>query len=284
MRHAALVRLHAVVAAGIGLGLVVVSRIFGMIWYYLMLWIWGVAVLMALATAWTAVALVARWAGQRRRRDVQRAAVAISLAVAVVFSARLALQAPGFRHSDPEVTDVLAAVLPDAVDALERGEGAADGKDGRYLVSWNDAAHIGSQGYGLLNELERRGFDVGVSEGLRVTATAHRTRAPADATARVVLATGIWVDRWAGLPGATELASVDPRSGAARQRVAALRAGVIAELEQLDLDDLVPLVDDNLFGAAIDVRVPAPTQRVMGEMLTLGVPTAIFVAPPEIEP
>jgi len=56
---------------------------------------------------------------------------------------------------------------------------------------------------------------------------------------------------------------------------------VIATLRQLGLDDLVHEVDDNLFGAAIDERVPVATQRQMGRMLELGGPLAIFVLPPD---
>jgi hypothetical protein len=38
-------------------------------------------------------------------------------------------------------------------------------------------------------------------------------------------------------------------------------------------------VDDNLFGAAIDERVPAETQRQMGRMLDIGAPLSVFVVP-----
>ena len=60
-----------------------------------------------------------------------------------------------------------------------------------------------------------------------------------------------------------------------------LHASVIATLEELGLTDLVPKVDDNLFGAAIDRRVPEATQQAMGRMLEIGGPLAIFVTPPD---
>ena len=48
---------------------------------------------------------------------------------------------------------------------------------------------------------------------------------------------------------------------------------------ELGLDDLVPELDDNLFGAAIDERVPDATQEQMGRMLEIGGPMAVFVVP-----
>ena len=54
---------------------------------------------------------------------------------------------------------------------------------------------------------------------------------------------------------------------------------MIAELDAAGLDDIVPLVDRNLFGASIDERVPVETQRAMARMLDLGQPAAVFIAP-----
>ena len=55
-------------------------------------------------------------------------------------------------------------------------------------------------------------------------------------------------------------------------------------LHTAGLDDIVPHVDDNLFGAAIDDRLTSPANQPIQErlqtMLDLGLPTAIFVAPP----
>jgi hypothetical protein len=58
--HRPLLRLHAVVAAGIVLGALSISRIFGNLWWYLMLWAWGVTLLAVLAAGWTAWAALGR--------------------------------------------------------------------------------------------------------------------------------------------------------------------------------------------------------------------------------
>ena len=49
---------------------------------------------------------------------------------------------------------------------------------------------------------------------------------------------------------------------------------------ELGLTELVVQVDDNLFGAAIDRRVPEATQQQMGRMLEIGGPLSIFELPP----
>lgn len=279
-RHRALVALHTVVGAGLVLMVVAISRIFGVVWYYLILWGWGIGLLAALATSWTVVSVVAeRWRSASGVTAARWAPVALAV-VGLMTSARFAVAAADSRHSDAPVAAELALVVDDTSAALTAGAGSSTGHDGRYLITWDDAFHIGSQGFGLLSELERRGFDVGVEDGRRVPATAHRVLDPALATARVHLATGAHVARWRAVPGAVEVATADPRSAAGRAEQARLRDEVIATLQRLELDELVPAVDDNLFGAAIDERVPDATRQQMGRMLEIGAPLSVFVIPP----
>ena len=42
LRHRPLIHLHAVVAASIVLAVIAMSRIFGIVWYYLTFWLWGI--------------------------------------------------------------------------------------------------------------------------------------------------------------------------------------------------------------------------------------------------
>lgn len=280
-RRQVLVALHVVVGTGLVLMVVAISRIFGVVWYYLILWGWGIGLLALLATGWTLVdALADRW-GEDRRRSAAGAAPVALVVVGLLIVGRFSVAAWDSPHADGTVAAELASVVDDAASGLDAGEGAATGHDGRYLITWSDAFHIGAQGYGLLSELERRGFDVGVEPGRRVPATPHRVLEPSDVSARVHLATGVHVERWRLVPGAVEIASVDPRSPADRRTQDQLRSDVIATLHDLGLDDLVPKVDDNLFGVAIDKRVPVATQQQMGRMLEIGAPLSIFVVPPD---
>jgi hypothetical protein len=203
----------------------------------------------------------------------------------IAIAARFSIDAWNSPHADASVAAELALVVDDVADRLDAGDGAATGRGGTYLVTWDDAFHIGSQGFGLVNELERRGFDVGVEDSKRVPATPHRVLDPAAVTARLQLVTGTHIARWRGVTGAVEIAFVDPRSAAAQREQRQLRAEVLDTLRQLGLRDLVVKVDDNLFGAAIDERVPEATQLKMGRMLELGAPMAIFVlAPGTVDP
>lgn len=280
---AALRRLHVVVGASGVLMIVAISRVFGRVWYYLTLWGWAVGLLGLLAILWTVAEAAGardreRWPSVARRLPIVPLPVALTV-VGLLVIGRFAASAWTSQHADAPVAAQLASVVDQVAVGLEANEGAATGRDGRYLVSWSDVVHIGSQGYGLLNELERRSFEVGVAHGARVPATAHRVLDPARATARVHLATGINVERWREVPGAVELVSTDPRSASERVEQDRLRREVIDTLWRLGLGDLVRSVDDNLFGAAIDVRVPDATQRQMGRMLEIGAPLAVFVAP-----
>ena len=46
----------------------------------------------------------------------------------------------------------------------------------------------------------------------------------------------------------------------------------------------MPLVDTNLFGASLDPRLSAADQADLTELLDLGQPMAVFIAPVDAEP
>jgi hypothetical protein len=260
------------------LGLVSISRIFGLTWYYLMLWMWTVGGLMAAAVLWT----VHRWWRQdprRPRMDLQ-AVTGVLAAVAVLVTVRTAFDAVDATHTDGQLSVVLHELVGPTVEALESGEGAATGRDGRYLVAWSDSLHIGSQAYGLMSELERAGFDAGLLPLFHVPATDHRSFGPEDATARVELVTGRFLDEWRARDDAVEVAHADARTDADVARFEELRQEIVAELEAEGLDELVDAVEGNLFGVGVDPRVPDVTRRKVDEMLHIGLPTSVFVAPP----
>jgi hypothetical protein len=276
----ALVRLHLVVAVSLVLGLISMSRIYGKEWYYLMLWAWGVAALLLLAVGWTISAMASAWASRQRRR-LSAGAVNVALTgVLVVGAGALTIDAVDTDPPEPHLSSTLGAVLPDTIAALERGDGAAVGRDGRYMVIFSDAMYFGSQSYGLVSELERAGFDVGMSDVLHVPVTDHRVIRPEEAAAAVVFATGQNIAQWRRVPGAVEVAYVEP-GAAARAEFSELRTAVIDALRSDGLEDLVPLVDGNLFAVSIDERISGLTSRSTARMLELGEPAAVLIAPPD---
>jgi hypothetical protein len=277
----ALFRLHLVVAAGLVLGMVSISRILGKEWYYLMLWAWGVTALLVLSVGWTAAVVIGRLRQRRRRVAVWAlggVVAATVLAVIVSVAAAVTLDPP-----ESHLSSTLGRVVPPTVAALERGEGAATGGDGRYQVAWDDAYYFGSQGYGLVSELERAGLDAGLSETYHVPITDHRVIETSDATASVHLVTGRYVGLWRAVPGAVEVAYVEPRDAAERAEFSQLRSALIDDLRSDGLENLVPLVDDNLFGLSIDERISDRAERWSARMLRLGEPTAVFITQPGVD-
>jgi hypothetical protein len=281
IRHRALLRLHLVVGVALVLGALTMSRIFGFVWYYLMLWAWGITALILLTVGWTAAALLAtRLDDRTRRRGATAGAVALA-GVTLVSTALLLPEANDVEAPAPRLSATVGRLVAPTVEALASGAGPAAGRDGRYLVTWSDALSIGSQGLGLVNELERRGFDVGVPGNYRAPATRYRVIDRSEATAIVHLATGVNIERPRAEAGFREIAYVDPRSRKERAEHARIRSRVIDELRRAGRSDLVPLVDENVFAAAIDTRVPRHARELVSRLLDLGLPAAVFVGPPD---
>lgn len=274
LRHRRLLLLHAVVGAGLVLGALSISRIFGALWWYLMLWAWGVALLLALAVAWTVAAAV-----RERRGSLPSAITPALVALTAVVSLVFAVNALDAEPPAPRLSAGLGQLLPGTVRALDEGVAGAKGRDGVYVVSWSDAVHIGSQAYGLVSELERRGYRAGMTKGLRVPLTRYRVIAPGDATVEVHFSSGRNIDEFRSKPGAVEVASADPRTPAERREFDRLLDRTERELRAEGLDDVADLLDGNLFAASIDPRVPTTTRRHVARLVELGEPMAVFLAP-----
>jgi hypothetical protein len=279
MRHVLLTQLNIVLGWSVVLAAVSMSRIFGKVWYYLTLWAWMSGLLMVVSIVWTLSAVVQQRSGDARARP--RVAIALALVVIGVGQyVALCFDAAGATVPEQHLSDTLREVVGPTAVALRRGAGDADGISGTYLVTWNDARYFGSQGYGLVSELERAGFHVGVPETWRVPVTPHRVIDPATATAEVRLATGFYIDQVAAIPGAVSVIEFDPRDATALAEYGALEASVTAELTAAGAADLIPLLETNLFGVQLDSRVSADVQAEINRMLVLGTPTAVFILPP----
>ena len=184
---AALRALHVVVGAGLLLGTASMVRIFGRPWYYLTLWAWGVTTLLAVAVAWSALTLVRPRLAAAHRTFGPGLAARIGVgagALALVVSIASAIRFADAAHPEERLSAAVGSLAAPTYDAVVDGVGAATGSDGHYLVRWSDAADIGSPGFGLLDELERRGLDVAADTFFRVPATAHRTEPRAWSHAR----------------------------------------------------------------------------------------------------
>jgi hypothetical protein len=279
-----LLQLHAVVGAVLVLGLVSISRIFDILWYYLVLWLWATMALAVLAAVWT---FVRAW-GQREQRPERRDQLTrwatVGLAVVLVgVTASFTWDAASTERPAASESDTLARVTPEVVARLRSGDLPGGGEDGRYLVRWGqDALAIGSQGFGFLLELERQGFDVGVIDWLATGAVSHRVRDLDDATATVNYVIGEQhIETWRETPGAVEVVYYEPRDDAEQERYDEIHDEIVATLEAEGLDHLVTKLDENLLATGIEPDTPPDVSSKIGELMDLGLPTAVFVAPPE---
>ena len=268
------IRLHIVVAVATAVAYASTARIFGKVWYYLTLWSWSIALVAVAATVWTFVA----WWDERERRPLPVGRVA----VVVMALAGAAFVVDAARVDPPEyrLSRVVNEIIDPTVDALRAGVGAADGSDGPYAVIWQDAYFAGSQGYALLSELERRGFDARAYETFRVPVTPHRITDGRQAVAEVVLATGVYVDEWRLRPDAVEVAFHEPRTESELAEFDQLRVAAIRQLRDAGLLDVVELVDTNLLSASLDPRLPPGVEPMLVRMLVLGQQTAVFIVSP----
>jgi hypothetical protein len=297
-------RLHLVIAAALALGFFSISRILGFLWYYLVLWSWGTMTLAVVAIVWTAALFVRDQTTPAPTAEGDEAgddtAMATTTTTTSGIQRRLGLLATGALAAvlvaatasftyDAAHTEFPAAresrslrhIAPTVVAALASGDLPGGGKDGRYLVVWDeDALAIGSQGYGFLDELERQGFDVGVRSQHATGSVPHRVLDPADATATVNYVIGqANIDRWRSDPQAVEVTFFEPRTPAQLERFDELHAEAVAGLRDAGLNDLVTLLDNKLFLVGLDERTPPAVADEVGQMMDLGLPTAVFVAP-----
>ncbi len=283
VRDRRLVALHGLLAACVVLGGFSMIRIFGKVWYYLTLWAWSITALVVAAVIWTAVAVIARRLDDRRDR-LDRVVSGLLVVIGAVMWSTLVVQAATVVVPEAHLSRPLGAVVGPTVDALEQ---SAPGRDGTYAVVWNDAASFGSQGFGLVNELERRGFDVGAPTLWRVPITPQRVVDIEDADVVVQFATGAYVDEWRSEPRAVEVATYEPRSTAQLAEFEQLRTSLLDGLADLPIDAdrydaLAEAVDFNLFSVQTDPAVPIELQRIVDRMLKLGQETAVFLVPPDV--
>ncbi|QYG93016.1 hypothetical protein HC251_11620 [Iamia sp. SCSIO 61187] len=279
----ALRRLHGVLATGIVLALVSSSRVSGELWYYLYLWCIGLAALCLVAIGWTlAQAIDDRLAAGSSRARWRRAATVTPAAVAVALALLLTAAAPGAEPSRPDLSDDLGDLADQTARALHSGAAAGGGDDGRYLVIWDDPVAIGSQGIGMVNELERAGFEVGVDQGQRVGGTRHRVMAPDEATAVVVVAVGPAIATWEqrGLDPGARVAEVDSRSPAQREDAEALATRIDEGLRAEGFDQLADEWRRSVFTAALTPGLSPDLSEDLLAYVDLRSPVAVFVVEP----
>lgn len=273
-RHRALTRLNAVILVALAAALYWAARLDSVRLLYLVQWFWSITALVVLSVGWTAWRLLAPAVAARldeRSPTAVRAALAVLAAVAALNAVVFAAQATQTEPSEPRYSDTLAHLAGPTADGLD--------PEARYLLQWVDPNDLGGSGFGLLLELESRGFDLGVPWPWSAAAEPHRVRAPEDADRIITVVTGdenIRVAR--DLPQVTELAWYDHRSGEDQIHYLDLEQRARRELATAGRNDLADAIDRTIWIALIDPGVPDTAFDTLTEMLELGQASAVFVS------
>lgn len=280
--HAPLRQMHVVITIVLILSLFSMSRIFGLRWFYLTLWAWTTTLLVLVAIAWTAISW---WRTNRPSAASivsQRNLSAVASATALACTISMIVLAPSTDHPEEYLGDTLGELVGPTVAALEAGVGEATGRNGTYVVAWDDAYFFGSQAFGLIGELERAGLDARTYDFWAVPITPSRTIAGDSITAEVIFATGGFVEEWRADDRVVEVAFVEPRSAEGLAEFEVLRTELISLLQADGLDDLVPLIETNLFGLRVDGRISTDARAITDRMINGGQQTAVFIGPPGV--
>jgi hypothetical protein len=277
----ALVRLDLVIGIALVLAFISASRIFGFLWFYLVLWSWSITVLMLVAIGWSIALLVGNASSKQSRSTWAAVGLGVVVVVMVVALASFTVESAQAEAPDAGLSEMLRILVPPAAHQLDARDVPGGGPDGKYLVTWTDPISIGAAGFGLLDALDRRGFDVGVGPEFASSMTRGRSFFRNEATGEIHLAIGPKaIAEWRAKPAAVELSHERP-SAADRAKYQRLRAKAIRQLRAAGLPAIIPVIDDSLFMASIQTTIPDDARKTIEQMLEIRQPAAIFVEPTE---
>ena len=260
-----LTRLNALLVALVAVGIVAVSRIFGALYLYTFRWITVLVALAAFTLGWGLARLLPPLDDDVRRRLPALAAVCL-LVLAAVTSVRLVGQEIPYDQS----WRAEQAIAPQVADELD--------PDQTYLVTWDDPAYLGGIGFGLILDLERRGFDVGAEPQRDAAVEPQRVLCPGDFDATVLVATGDQtIARYQARDDLTQIAYADPRQDpdswqAAFDELLALR-------QQTNPDETPESLERALNFILLAPGQPDEVVDLASEVVLGGVPSAVFLDP-----
>jgi hypothetical protein len=232
-----------------------------------------------LSIVWSIGLLVDRAAPAPARPGFVRAIGAAGLVVAILATAGELFDAPGVAVQGPGLSQMLAGVVPSTVASLRQSSFPGAGRGARYLVTWTNPLTFDIPVLGLLDELDRAGFDAGMLPAYRGQVTRAHVIDQKTATAVIHLSVGADVDVWDAKHDAERIAYADLRGRNGRAEYERLRAEVVQELQRAGLSDLVPNVDQSPMITSFDTRVPRAIRDRLSRMTDLGLPVAVFLAP-----
>jgi hypothetical protein len=302
--------LYGVVGAVTVVGLVAITRVFGEFYDYIIRWVWPL-------NAISVAAALFAWARSTTRSEGHDPLPSYSMlnAVGAADLGRLWRRPPPKHVAEPAIVEIrhndrykkVAAGLMSATMAvvLLASFGAVGAKprndsdsrlvaglseqlviklpsDSRYLLRWHDPAALGGGAYGLVLELERQGYKIGVDQWGRAAAQPHRVFPEESVGSVLWYITGdVSIQSFGTRPGATLLATFDPRSPEEQQRSSAARAELERRFTDMARPDLIERLDEQYGTTQIRFfeDLPQDLLDLVEEYNDLRVPGAVFQVP-----
>ena len=262
-------RLNVILTIALLAGVVAVSRVFGEVYLYVFRWVVVLVALMVFALGWGFVSLLPRPLPKVvTGRGATGVGMAMLLVLALVTSARVASQEIPYESSW-RMEENLAPTVAGGLDPARR-----------YLVEWDDRVYLGGLAFGLILDLERRGFDVGGPPSAVAGIGRHRVRCgDGDFDAVLTVVTGpLAIEAWSRRADTQQLAETGPadpdfdeEATLAELRAALAAAGRDWEPAQIERAMTMLVLTDDL-GPEVN--------RLASDLVSAGVPTAVFLQDP----
>lgn len=282
-RMRAVLILDGLVLWCLALAVYALGGIYGDLYWYLMMWMWTICAAIVASIVWVGIEAVRRssLAADPRRRVRTVAAGVLTVGLAVLFVSTT-VDAARAEIPDQGLSNQMAAVIPPTVAAIRAGEVPGDTGHGRYLVEWNDPVRIGDAGYTLLDQLEGHGIPAGLRPHFLGIIPGWQIVAPGTERGVVHLSVGeADIDAWRNVPGSVEVVYHDGRSARDRAEFDRLRDEATESIVAAGGD---PSVVDFPGKASLDTSLPLAATQALSRMSEIGVPIAVFLAPPGTTP
>ncbi|MEO6988115.1 MAG: hypothetical protein ABI239_05640 [Aquihabitans sp.] len=277
-RHHLLALLNILLAGQLITALYWAMRLDSKRYLYLVEWFWMLTVLLVISVVWSGFVVARHRSPAKADGWMAPAAVLAGVAVLAV-SLSFSYDAAQIDPPDTRYSNTVRALSGPTRTELD--------PDLRYLVSWVDPDALGGNGFGMLLELDRHGFDVGAIAPFSAAVEPHRVRYLEEVDAVVTVVSGD--DNIAELqamaktdPTIEELAYDDHRSTSQASRYHELEAEVLASLRATGRDDLALSLSASIWTALIDPDVSEPDYARLSEMLSIGQATAVFRSPGQL--
>jgi hypothetical protein len=250
------------------LGSISILRIFGPYYEYTIRWFWLLTAITLAFGLFTAVSAIEPAVGLKNRSFASPSTlvgfIVLVLSCITVIQVVDRVKLPGRTDSK-----ILAGLVGDVSRVMD--------KDKTYQIRFYDPYTLNATGFGLLLELERRGFDVKVAPEFAAAALPHRT-APMEQTDEVLwVVVGPALEEARSDPALTVLAMFNPRTPQQETRAEELLIQVERGLREAGREDLVSSLDSP--GASIlfaQPPLPEGTAELVRELIGMGQPTGVF--------